>query len=433
MRRFLDILGTWGVAAVLVAAGLAFAWQFVDPAPPDTVTLATGDADGAYHAYGKRYQAILARQGINVELIETAGSPENLALLKDPESGVQLGFLQSGLATRDDEGLYSLASLYYEPLWLFAGDTEDADEPLLVDEIADLRIAAGEPESGTRTIVRQLLAANGIQPADIALVDAEPDTSMDLLLDGEVDIAVLVAGPESPAVKALAAREGISARSMTRAPAYGRLFGYLTTLELPRGTLDLGRDVPAADVTLLATTASLAARDDLHPALVDLILMAAREIHGPAGIFSKRDEFPSPDFLSLPLSPDAERHFEFGTPFLMRHLPFWAATAVDRLKVMLLPVLALAIPLAKVMPPMLRWRTRRRIFRWYKAVRAMDPDLSPPADAAAAAAALEEIERIEGEVAREDVPLSYADELYQLRTHLELVRIKLGKIAAETA
>ena len=112
MRRFLDILGTWGVAAVLVAAGLVFAWQFVDPAPPDTVTLATGDADGAYHAYGKRYQAILARQGINVELIETAGSPENLALLKDPESGVQLGFLQSGLATRDDEGLYSLSLIH---------------------------------------------------------------------------------------------------------------------------------------------------------------------------------------------------------------------------------------------------------------------------------------------------------------------------------
>lgn len=427
MRRFLDILGTWGLAAVLVAAGLVFAWQFVDPAPPSSVTLATGDADGAYHAYGKRYQTILARQGIEVNLVETAGSPENLGLLKDPDSGVQLGFLQSGLATPEDEGLYSLASLYYEPLWLFS---VDRGEPLMVADLAGQRIAAGDPDSGTRAILLHLLYANEMDPATVGLVDSQPDTSMDLLLEGEVDIAALVAGPESPAVKALAIGDGVSALGLARASAYGRLYGFLNTLALPRGSLDLARDVPAENVTLLATTASLAARDNLHPALVDLILMAAREIHGPAGIFSKRDEFPSPEYLSLPLSPDAERHFEYGTPFLMRHLPFWAATAVDRLKVMLLPLLALAIPLAKIMPPMLRWRTRRRIFRWYKAVRAMDPDLSPPADAAAAGTALDEIERIEGEIAREDVPLSYADELYQLRTHLELVRIKLRRIAA---
>jgi TRAP transporter TAXI family solute receptor len=430
MRRLLDLFGTWGIAVLLMAAGLAVAWRFVDPAPPRSLTLATGDADGAYHAYGLRYQALLARQGIEVRLVETAGAPENLALLKDPEAGVDLGFLQSGLAGADDEGLLALASLYFEPFWLFAARSE---KPLLIEDLRGRRISAGDPGSGTRAVIGQLMRANELSAEGITLVDADPDDLPGLLAAGSLDVAALVAGPESPAVRALAESEGIELLEIERAPAYARRYPFLTTLDLPRGSLDIPRDIPAVNTTLLATTASLAAREDLHPALVDLILMAAREIHGPPGLFSARDEFPSPDYLSLPLSPDADRHFKYGVPFLMRHLPFWAATGIDRLKVMILPVLGLMIPLAKIMPPLLRWRTRRRIFRWYKEVRSLDPDLAQPASAAAAAAALEEIERIEGEIAREDVPLSYADELYQLRTHLELVRIKLRRIAGMSA
>ncbi len=426
MRRILDIFGTWGIAVLLIGAGLALAWRYVDPAPPRSLTLATGDPDGAYHAYGLRYQAILARQGVEVTLVETAGAPENLALLKDPDAGVDLGFLQGGLASADDDGLLGLASLYFEPFWLFAARSE---KPLLMEDLGGRRVAAGDPESGTRAIIGQLMRANELSAAGITLVDADPEDLPGMLASGALDIAALVAGPDSPAVMALAETEGIELLQIERAPAYARRYAYLTTLDLPRGSLDIPRDIPAGNMTLLATTASLAAREDLHPALVDLILMAAREIHGPPGLFSTRGEFPSPDYLSLPLSPDADRHFKYGVPFLMRHLPFWAATGLDRLKVMILPVLGLMIPLVRIMPPVLRWRTRRRIFRWYKQVRALDPDLTPPADSAAAAAALEEIERIEGEIAREDVPLSYSDELYQLRTHLELVRIKLRQRA----
>jgi TRAP transporter TAXI family solute receptor len=430
MRRLLDILGTWGIAALLIAAGLALAWRFVDPAPPRSLTLATGDPDGAYYAYGLRYQAILARQGVTVTLVETAGAPENLALLQDPDAGVDLGFLQGGLASADDEGLMALASLYFEPFWLFATSSKG---PLLINDLTGRRIAAGDPGSGTRAIIGQLMRANELSADGMTLVDADPDDLPGLLAAGSLDVAALVAGPESPAVRALAETEGIELLQIERAPAYARRYAYLTTLDLPRGSLDIPRDIPAKDTTLLATTASLAAREDIHPALVDLILMAAREIHGPPGLFSARDEFPSPDYLSLPLSPDADRHFKYGVPFLMRHLPFWAATGINRLKVMILPVLGLMIPLVRIMPPVLRWRTRRRIFRWYKQVRALDPDLAPPADSAAAAAALEEVERIEGEIAREDVPLSYSDELYQLRTHLELVRIKLRQRAGAPA
>ncbi len=426
MRRILDIFGTWGIAVLLIGAGLALAWRYVDPAPPRSLTLATGDPDGAYHAYGLRYQAILARQGVEVTLVETAGAPENLALLKDPDAGVDLGFLQGGLASADDDGLLGLASLYFEPFWLFAARSE---KPLLMKDLGGRRVAAGDPESGTRAIIGQLMRANELSAAGITLVDADPEDLPEMLASGALDIAALVAGPDSPAVMALAETEGIELLQIERAPAYARRYAYLTTLDLPRGSLDIPRDIPAGNMTLLATTASLAAREDLHPALVDLILMAAREIHGPPGLFSTRGEFPSPDYLSLPLSPDADRHFKYGVPFLMRHLPFWAAAGIDRLKVMILPVLGLMIPLVRIMPPVLRWRTRRRIFRWYKQVRALDPDLTPPADSAAAAAALEEIERIEGEIAREDVPLSYSDELYQLRTHLELVRIKLRQRA----
>ena len=226
------------------------------------------------------------------------------------------------------------------------------------------------------------MQANELETDGPTLVDAEPETLPALLATGQLDLAALVASPESPAVRSLAETEGLELLQIERAAAYARRYPFLTTLDLPRGSLDIPRDIPADNTTLLATTASLAAREDLHPALVDLILMAAREIHGPPGLFSARDEFPSPDYLSLPLSPDADRYFEYGVPFLMRKLPFWAATGIDRLKVMLLPVLGLMIPLAKIMPPVLRWRTRRRIFRWYKQVRALDPNLAAPAGAA---------------------------------------------------
>ncbi|HEY5701461.1 MAG TPA: C4-dicarboxylate ABC transporter substrate-binding protein, partial [Gammaproteobacteria bacterium] len=167
-----------------------------------------------------------------------------------------------------------------------------------------------------------------------------------------------------------------------------------------------------------------------HPALVDLLLQAAAEVHGEGGLFEHRNQFPSPEYVEFPLSPEAKRFYKSGPPFLQRYLPFWAATLVDRMLVMLLPLLALAIPLVRIMPPVFRWRIRSRIYRWYRELLEMDPALCEAADIDELKKYLARLDRLEAEVSRVEVPLSYADQLYHLRLHMELVREKLDQVIA---
>jgi hypothetical protein len=214
--------------------------------------------------------------------------------------------------------------------------------------------------------------------------------------------------------------------SLERAEAYALRHRYLSTQLLPEGAVDLAHNIPPRPVRLLAPTAGLVANPELHPALVDLLLLAAREVHGPGGWFERWGEFPTSDFRAFPLNAEAERFYQYGPPLLQRVLPFWAASLVDRLKVMLLPLLVLLLPLFKLMRPIYGGRMRARIYRWYRDLELLDERLDAAPDAATRDAALVELDRIEQEARRVDVPLSFAGQLYHLRQHIELVRQRLA-------
>lgn len=413
-----DIGGTWGLGIAVIVAAMVAAYQFVGPPPPNRIVMATGQPGGAYQRFGDRYAEMLARDGITVELKTTAGSVENLALLESDDADI--AFVQSGLAEAQPTGnVVALGSLYLEPLWLFLRDG------LSIENIGGLkgaRINVGAAGSGTRAVAMTLLAANGVDDSNAELSELPGVDAATAFARGNLDAAFLVAAPESSVVRQQTAAPGVTLYDFERTPAYARVYRFLSPVLLPEGLLDLNANVPDRDIHATAPTAMLAANKELHPALVDLLLVAATEIHGGSSLLSDPGDFPTPRFIDLPLSEEADRHFERGPPFLLRYLPFWAATLVDRLWVLLLPLIGLAVPIFKLVPPAFRWRVRRRLLNMYDELDTLDPAQVALADAADLKQRLERLESIDHEVAELAVPRGYTDDVYKLRRDVDLVR-----------
>lgn len=418
-RERKEWLRLYGPIAVLVLIGFVVAYQFIQPAPPRTVVMATGAMDGAYHAYGEQYRAALAEQGIELVLRNTAGSAQNLALLRSGEAAV--AFVQGGSVRQDeDAGLRALGSLYFEPLWLFHRSD------LAVTRLSDLsgqRVAVGALGSGTRQLVDTLLLANGLTDDALSLQPLGSRAASAALIQGDIDALFLVSGAEANLVQALVKTPNVALAGFDRAAAYARRYRFLSELSLPEGSLDLAANLPPTELKLVAPAAGLVAGEDLHPAIAGLLLQAATRIHGSGGTFEAVGQFPSAAYTELPLSKQAEHYYQYGPPLLQRYLPFWAASLVDRLKVMLLPLIMLLLPLIKVMPPVYSWRMRARIYRWYRELERIDLALHAGETDSILG---QDLDALENEVVQVEVPLSFANQLYHLRQHIDLVRARLA-------
>ncbi len=415
-----DLAVTAGPIVLVLAVAVWFAFQFVKPAPPRRFVMTTGVLDGGYHLFAERYRAVLARQGITIELRSSAGAVENVRRLLDPNSDVAAGLVQGGLAPADVVGVSSLGAMFYEPLWIFYRSERKLER---INDLVGLRIAVGAPGSGTQAVARRLLEAT--LGGRATLLDLGGVEAVDDLRRGRVDAAVIVGAPDATTVQRALAVRSVRLMSVANAEAYARRFPYLSALTLPRGVIDLAGDVPDENVTLLAPTADLIVRDDLHPALVSLLLQAATEVHSPAGILQRRGEFPAPRDSGFPLSDDAARYYRSGKPFLQRFLPFWVANFIERVIVLLVPLLAVLVPAVRFAPALYRWRVRARILRWYRELRALESQ--PPSEAA-----LKRVEEIERGVRAIRVPTGYANEVYHLRMHLQLVRDALDRALRES-
>jgi TRAP-type uncharacterized transport system substrate-binding protein len=419
-----------GVLIAFVGLGLYVAYRVLDPTPDKRIVIATGPEEGAYIEFAKRYQPLLRAHGLVVELRTTQGSSENLALLRDPRSGVDAAFVQGGVDTVDtgESGMVaSLGSVAYEPVWLFCreADARDRDNARLdnLSQLAGWRINTGPSGGGASPLFLQLAQANNLEATELQLGEKPAVHAVVDLLQGRTDAVLMVAAADAPLVQYLLRAPGIRLFEFVQSEAYARRFPFLRALTLPRGIIDLAADKPPQDVRLVAATASLVVREDLHPALVQLLVQAAQQAHGDAGWFSRAGEFPSPSVSDLPLAPEAARLYRDGVPWLQRYLPFWLANFIDRMWFVLLPLVAVMIPLSRILPPLVELRVRSRVFRWYAHLRAVEQALERPAPALDRLRA--EIERIDGQVERIGVPLSYTHELYELRSHIDLVRKRI--------
>jgi TRAP-type uncharacterized transport system substrate-binding protein len=439
---------------VLVVAGLLWlAWRVLDPTPAKHLVIATGPEQGAYEAFASRYLPLLQAQGLTVELRRTQGAAENLALLRDPGSGVQVAFVQGGVdeADTDDAAavpLAALGSVAVEPLWLFyrsdslerlavlpaarpAGPAragrpvapQQIRTPDNLSQLAGWRIDVGPAGGGSAPLFRQLAAANGLPADHLVAGDGAAVNRVVALVQGQVDALALVSAPDAPLLQYLLSTPGVRLFDFAQAEAYARRFPFLRPLVLPRGVIDLASDLPPRDLRLVASNATLVARADLHPALVQLLLQAAHQAHGAAGWFNQAGEFPNAQVAGWALAPEADRYHRSGPPWLQRYLPFWLANFGDRMWIVLLPLLAALVPLSRIVPPLVTLRLRSRVYRWYANLRSVEQALEQPEPDLAQLHA--ELERIDAQTEHIGLPLSFTNELYDLRAHIHLVRKRL--------
>ncbi|MCX8145032.1 MAG: ABC transporter substrate-binding protein [Azovibrio sp.] len=418
---------------LVLIAGLGFwaAFQFVEPAPPRHLVLTTGREDGAYYTFAKRYQEIFARNGIELEIRTSSGSLENLKRLQAGEADI--AFVQGGDYAEAGEGLLSLGSVFYEPIWVFVRGRQPPDR---LTALAGWRIGIGQEGSGVRALASQLLAANELSLAQRHAISLGGLEAAEALQQGRLDALFVIAAPEAPIVQVLLRSPGIQVMSFAQAEAYRRQFPYLSRLILPEGGVDLVRNYPPRDTQLLATTANLVVRDDLHPALLTLMLNAAREVHGGSGFFHAAGEFPAYKDSSFPLAAGAARFYQSGPPFLQRYLPFWLAVLVDRFLVLALPLFALLLPLLRLAPTLYAWRIRSRICRCYGELKFLENDIKrhyadPTASPQGGADFRRRLDEIESVANGLSIPLAFTDLLYTLREHINLVRKALDRYERE--
>jgi TRAP transporter TAXI family solute receptor len=425
-----DLLVASGPTIILIAAACIAAYLLVDPAPPKQVRLATGQENSAYEAFGAQYAKALKADDILVSLQPTLGSQENLERLKNGQADI--AFVQSGSTSADQAGklgLVSLGSLFTEPVWLFLRDSVKTNN---LTGLRGLRINLGPEGTGVPNLFRQVLAVNGIEPQELTIGALENTPATVELLAGRIDGLVFSSAPEAPLIQMLLQTPGIRLFNFSQADAYTRRLPFLTHVTLPRGIVDLGRDIPAQDYHLIAPTATLVARESLHPALVDLFVKAATDIHGGAGWFQQQGQFPSPKFTEIPVAEEAAKYYRDGPPLLQRYMRFWLANLFERLWVVVVALAALIIPLSKIVPPLYVWRVRSRVYRWYGELRAVEQAWEGAQANAenehreiVRADLLRRLDEIEEQVNHISIPLAYADGLYGLRGHINIVRQRL--------
>lgn len=403
----------------LVLAAFAIAW-ILQSAIPRRIVLATGPLDGVHHELAQRYRVILARSGVTVEERVTAGAGENARLLRDPRSGVDVAFMLGGVVPPGERGsLEMLVALQFEPLWVFYRGPSTLTQ---LDELRYKRIAIGSPGQGVRSLVEPIFAANNVTGFNSKFLSLGNVEALRALQAGQLDAICLVGTVTSPAVFQALHDERLKLMNMERADAYQRRYPFVTKLTLPAGTVDLALRIPDREVHLFGTEAMLVARPDLEPAIIDLLVDAAREVHAGQGVFERRGEFPTTSQVDLPVAAEADRHLRFGPSFLQRHLPFVVASYAERLVILLVPVLFLVVPLINWFPQLMRWRVRSRIVRRYGELAMLERDIDRREGDLPIAQWFAELDRIDHAASRMRVPPRLASEAYTLREHIGLVR-----------
>ncbi|MFT0173157.1 TAXI family TRAP transporter solute-binding subunit [Paraburkholderia mimosarum] len=420
-----DLAVTFGPILLVSAAAIWLAVRLIQPAPPNTLTMSAGPKGSTYWNAAQKYKEILARNKIALTVLESEGSLQNLRRVADPDAHVDVAFVQDGLASKVPGGLVSLGSVAYVPLVVFY----HGPVATRLSQFAGQRLAIGAEGSGTRELALTLLKANGIEPGgSTKLLPLSGEDAARALVEGKTDVAFLAGDSAQPPVMGRLMRTpGVRFFDFTQADAYARRFPYLTAITIPMGAFDFGRNLPPEPLQFIAPTAELVARDSLHPALSDLLIEAAKEVHGRSTLLQRAGEFPSPRAQDFPISADAARYYKSGKSFLYRVLPFWVASLADRLVVLLVPIIVVLIPGMRIVPSLYAWRVKSRIYRWYGSLIALEraamADISP----AERQALLRRLDSIEESVNGMKMPLAYAEQFYVLREHIGFVRARLAE------
>lgn len=422
--------------AVAIVGGLAVLLSMFSrsllPSPPRQVDMTTGAVDGAAHQFALKYQSYLKANGVELALKPSTGAVQNLERLN---AGTPVGFVQGGLGllqldSQEPESgtpLRSLGVVGYEPVWMFTSPALARASSKGLGSLVGKRIAIGVEGSGTRKVALELLQTYGVTPANATLGTDGGVAAANAFLSGRLDALFIIGAPQTPAVQLLLGKQDAAHLvSIEHAEGLTRRLPYLSLVTLKAGSVDPAQDRPRQDITLLATTANLVIHKDLHPALAYLLLEAAREVHRGATLLNKPGEFPNGRATDFPLADEAARYYRDGRPFLQRYLPYWAANALQRLLLVLLPLVAIAIPVFRIVPKLFEFKEKNRLYRRYGALLEMERDItSRRLNEQEIAEATARLDQIEHDVSHMKFALDFSDRVYTLRQHVDYVRRQL--------
>jgi len=403
----------------IIAISIALFWvtfQFVKPAPKKSLTIATGRIDGTYYEYATKYKELLENEGVNVKIIQTAGSIETLKLLK--EKKVDIGFVQGGIADQEaKKTLRSIASIYFEPLWIFTKDKNIS----YIDDFKGKNISIGEIGSGTKALVEKILTKTNLTDTNSKILYLNMKDSIQKLLHDNLDAFFAVISAESIMIKEMLKNPQISVVELKRVKAYTKEFPFLSELKIYEGELDLKQNIPSKDILLLSSVASLVTQKDLDDYLVRLISVQVVKVSLTKG-------FASSKYLDIPIHEEAKRYLQNGESWLEKIFPYWVASNIDRLKILLIPTLTLLIPLLKGFFPLYKWRSRSKIYRWYDELNEIDKKIDTISKDEAKEY-IDQIQKLQDEIKEHTkVPLSFMGEYYELNIHIDYVLNKLKTI-----
>ena len=414
----------WFTLAIFTAAALLGLWFLVDPAPPRTITLATGVNGGFYERLGRRFKAEMERHGVSVNLRPSKGSVENLATLRNNKS-VDVAFIQGGVSgnhtKNEDNPLRSLATLAIEPVWVFARRARVLTD---LEGSERLKIAVGAVGSGTRRLSRSLMSTLGILDRS-QLIALNGNRAADALLNNEVDAVIYVSARTSSWVQRLINEPSVTFVRAKHAKALARIFPFLSEIHIPPRTLNFQANIPPEEVTMIGVSTNLVVRSNLHSAVKYLLLQTATRLQLGDQLLGTFGRFPSTNFIDFPLDLEAQRYFEHGSTLIRRYLPFWATNLIERFWILSLPILTVLIPLLGFGPPFLQWQIRRRIYVWFRDLNHLVAEAASTTSESQREDLVVKLDTLEKRVSAVDVPLPYVDELYRLRAHIDFVRRQL--------
>lgn len=426
IKKFLTIGLPIGI---LIIVSLIFAIRYLDPAPPNHLTIAIGDDQSDVQYVIKRYQRILKANGVNLEVKLSSGPIENLRLLEDDTSGVSAAFVQDGLGSVDNQpDVESLGSLYYEPIWVFYRSKNDYT---YFSQFIGERIAVGKLGHGTQVLAERLLTISGLDPTEAQLINMNSTESALALKKGTIDAAIFMLPADSPIIHDLAIQKDLKLMDVSQAEAISRKDAAFRHLVLPRGALDLESNVPSKEINLISSTTTLLVRDDLHPALAYLLLKAATEVHNTSGILEKHGEFPTGKDDSFTLSKDAVQFYKTGGPFWQRYLPYWLAAWFDRFIFLVIPMVAFVLPLVRLIPKIYNWRLRTKIYQRYGELKFIETEIKLDATKAEQENYLQQINLIEERVDKMKMPKNFSEYIYSLKGHIQFVRDRIEKMPSK--
>jgi len=411
------------VLVLVLTSAIWIALGILIPAPPSRITIAGSFSGGHFEALAQRYQEILARDGLKVNVLRSAGSVDNLISLQDSRLGVDVAFVQGGISDgQRAPGLLSLGRIDYQVFWLFSRGQEPLTD---LTQLRGRRIALGPVGSGARIVCETILRAGGVTWDNASFFNFTPQDAVDALEEGRVDALFLNLAPDSPSLIRLLNNPDYRLVNMTEAEALTRIFPYLVKLVLPRGVVDFERKIPATDINLIGTTNVVLVREDLHPAIIDLLAKTIAEVHSAAGIFQRAGEFPSVADPEYPVAEEAREYYRNGPSFLNRYLPFWVTNVVKRMLALGLTAIAIILPVFSYGPSLYKWLIEYRLRAFYRRLRSIEERLHKGLDAVQTAALEEEVELLEHDMIKLALPVRHSNLYFSVKSHLNLVRIRI--------